>query len=132
MLIDIMKNGSLKTDIYLWKSKNIPGAQEKLQQNGDTTPGTEQDNQRFIKMMESIRFKTEIRPRPRPLEVLADSVYDDVTIAKSLRSRAIKSNIPNNTRNSKRRKRGIPTRFDEETYHYRGYRKILCIFENGI
>ena len=70
--------------------------------------------------MESIQVKTERRPRTRPLEVLVDSAYDNVAMRKYLRSRAIKSNIPNNTRNSKRRKRGRPTRFDKETYHYRG------------
>ncbi|MGB3907347.1 MAG: transposase [Methanomethylovorans sp.] len=82
--------------------------------------GKEHDSQHFIKIMESIQVKTERRPRTRPLEVLADSAYDNVAIRRYLRSRAIKSNIPNNTRNTKRRKRGRPTRFDEETYHYRG------------
>jgi hypothetical protein len=32
-----MKNGSLETDIYLWKSKNISEVQGNLQQNRDTT-----------------------------------------------------------------------------------------------
>jgi len=76
--------------------------------------------QHFIKIMESIQVKTERRPRTRPLEVIADSAYDNVAIRKDLRSRAIKSNIPNNTRNSKRRKKGRPTRFDPDSYSKRG------------
>ncbi len=70
--------------------------------------------------MEDIKVKTDGRPRTRPLEVLADAAYDDTEIRQYLRSRAIKSNIQINTRNSKRKKRGRPTRFDEETYYYRG------------
>ena len=70
--------------------------------------------------MDSIRVKTDARPRTRPLEVLADSAYDNVVIRKYLRSRAIKSNIPVNIRNQKNKKRGRPTRFEYESYHKRG------------
>ncbi|WP_321416923.1 transposase [uncultured Methanomethylovorans sp.] len=82
--------------------------------------GKEHDRQHFIEVMEDIKVKTDGRPRTRPLEVLADAAYDDTEIRQYLRSRAIKSNIQINTRNSKRKKRGRPTRFDEETYYYRG------------
>ncbi|WP_321420846.1 transposase [uncultured Methanomethylovorans sp.] len=82
--------------------------------------GKEHDRQHFIEVMEDIKVKTDGRPRTRPLEVLADAAYDDTEIRQYLRSRAIKSNIPINTRNSKRKKRGRPTRFNEETYYYRG------------
>lgn len=70
--------------------------------------------------MEDIKVKTHGRTRTRPLEVLADAAYDDVSIRQYLRSRAIKSNIPINIRNSKGRKRGRPTRFDQRSYLKRG------------
>jgi len=82
--------------------------------------GKEHDSQHFIEIMDSIRVKTDARPRTRPLEVLADSAYDNVVIRKYLRSRAIKSNIPVNIRNQKNKKRGRPTRFEYESYHKRG------------
>jgi hypothetical protein len=69
---------------------------------------------RRLKRWSDKSVKTNRKPRTRPLEVLADSAYDNVAIREYLRSRAIKSNIPNNTRNSKRRKRGRTTRFDED------------------
>ena len=70
--------------------------------------------------MESIRVKTNGRPRTRPLERLADSAYDTVVIRKYLRLRAIKSNIPINIRNRKYPKRGRPTRLEYELYRKRG------------
>ena len=70
--------------------------------------------------MDSIKIKTQRRPRTRPFEVLADSAYDNVAIRKYLRSRAIKSNIPVNIRNEKHRKRGRPSRFEYESYRKRG------------
>lgn len=82
--------------------------------------GKEHDSQHFIEIMESIRVKTDKRPRNRPLEVLADSAYDEVTIRKYLRRRAIKSNIPINIRNRKHPKRGRPTRLEYESYRKRG------------
>lgn len=69
--------------------------------------------------MEHIKVKTE-RPRTRPLEVLDDSAYDEVTIRKYLRRRAIKSNIPINIRNRKHPKRERPTRLEYESYRKRG------------
>ena len=59
-------------------------------------------------------------PRTRPVEVLADSAYDNTAIRHYLKSRAIKSNISTNTRNTKKRKRGRPTRFNPKTYIKRG------------
>ena len=70
--------------------------------------------------MELIKINTTAKPRTRPFEVLADSAYDNTAIRQYLRSRAIKSSIPINTRNSKRRKKGRPTRFDPDSYSKRG------------
>jgi len=84
------------------------------------SPGNEHDSKRFVEVMEKIRIKTERRPKTRPLQVLADSAYDNVSIRKYLRARAIKSNIPVNIRNEKHRKRGRPTRFEPQSYVKRG------------
>jgi transposase len=82
--------------------------------------GKAHDRHRFVDVMEDIKIKTSRRPRTRPLEVLADSAYDEVAIREYLRRRAIKSNIPVNPRNRKCPKRGRPTRFEYESYHKRG------------
>ena len=82
--------------------------------------GKTHDRQHFVEVMESIKVKTAGRPRTRPLEVLADSAYDDRQIRKYLRKRAIKSNIPVNIRNQKNPKRGRPTRFEYDSYRKRG------------
>ena len=70
--------------------------------------------------MDSIKIKSSRRPRTRPIEVLADSAYDNKDIREYLRSRLIKSNIPVNLRNQKKIPRGRPTRFEYESYHKRG------------
>jgi transposase len=70
--------------------------------------------------MESTKVKTTGKPRTRPLEVLADSAYDDKQIRKYLRQRAFKSNIPVNIRNQKNPKRGRTTRFEYDSYRKRG------------
>jgi transposase len=82
--------------------------------------GKAHDNQYFVQVMENIKVKTNRRPRTRPLEVLADSAYDERSIRKYLKSRAIKSNIPVNSRNQKYPKRGRPARFEYESYRKRG------------
>ena len=82
--------------------------------------GTEHDSQHFIEVLEDIKVKSRKRPITRPLEVLADSAYDNVAIRRYLRSRAIKSNIPTNIRNKRKRKRGRPTRFNHVNYSKRG------------
>nr|WP_292471380.1 transposase [Methanolobus sp.] len=63
------------------------------------SPENEHDSKRFIEVIQSIKIKTQRRPTTRPLEVLADSAYDNIVIRKYLKSRAIESNIPFNIRN---------------------------------
>jgi transposase len=82
--------------------------------------GTDHDREHFVEVMEDIKIKTPGRPKTKPKEVLADAAYDDVDIRQHLRSRGIQSNIPINPRNTKKRKRGRPTRFNPETYIKRG------------
>jgi len=82
--------------------------------------GKEHDRKHFINVLEDIKVKTDRRPRTRPHEVLADAAYDDADIRQYLRSRVIKSNIPVNIRNSKKKKRGRTTRFDSTSYLKRG------------
>ncbi|ADE35628.1 transposase [Methanohalophilus mahii] len=86
--------------------------------------GKEHDRNHFVEVMENIKIKTDRRPRTRPSEILADSAYDEITIRKYLRRRAIKSNIPINIRNRKYPKRGRPTRLGYELY-----RKIASRYE---
>jgi hypothetical protein len=82
--------------------------------------GKTHDRQHFVEVIESIKVKTTGKTRTRPLEVLADSAYDDGQIRKYLRKRTIKSNIPVNIRNQKNPKRGRPTRFEYDSYRKRG------------
>ncbi len=82
--------------------------------------GKEHDRNHFVEVMENIKIKTNKKPRTRPLEVLADSAYDEINIRKYLRRRAIKSNIHINIRNRKYPKRGRPTRLEYESYRKRG------------
>ncbi|MCD4737348.1 MAG: transposase [Bacteroidales bacterium] len=70
------------------------------------SPGNEYDSKRFIEVMETTKIETGRRPRTKPSEVLADSAYDNSNICGYLRSRLIKSNIPVNKRNQKKRRRG--------------------------
>jgi CRISPR/Cas system-associated protein Cas5 (RAMP superfamily) len=82
--------------------------------------GKEHDRQHFIEVMENIKVKTRWKTKEQDLLKFWQTLHTTMQKSAVLKSRAIKSNIPNNTRNSKRKKRGRPTRFDEETYHYRG------------
>jgi hypothetical protein len=52
----------------------------------------------------------------RPLKVSADAIYDTAKIRKYNRKRGIKSNIPVNKRNQKKKKRGRPIKTDKEEY----------------
>ncbi|WP_342765729.1 transposase [Methanohalobium sp.] len=81
--------------------------------------GNEHDSKKFVELMDSIKINTGSRPRTRPDEVLADSAYDTLDIRGYLRFRLIKSNIPVNPRNQKRRRRGRPTRFEPRSYQKR-------------
>lgn len=91
--------------------------------------------------METIKIETGRRPRTKPSEVLADSAYDNSNIRGYLRSKLIKSNIPVNKRNQKKRRRGRPTRFNPKSYTKRttierffgwlkmGFRKLAIRYE---
>jgi hypothetical protein len=52
----------------------------------------------------------------RPSKVSADAIYDTAKIRKYNRKRGIKSNIPVNRRNQKKKKRGRPIKVDKEEY----------------
>ncbi len=65
------------------------------------------------------------------IEVLVDAAYDDVQIRQYLRSRAIKSNIPINKSNSKRKKEEILDLMRNISLQ-RDYRTILCMVKDGI
>ncbi|MDD2498057.1 MAG: transposase [Desulfitobacteriaceae bacterium] len=56
------------------------------------------------------------RPVNRPSKVTADAMYDTAKIRKYNKRRGIKSNIPVNKRNRKKKKRGRPIKVDKEEY----------------
>jgi hypothetical protein len=81
----------------------------------------EYDSKRFIEVLEMVQIGIgKGRPRSRPLEVDADSAYDNKNLRSYLKQRGIKANIPCNDRNRKTPKRGRPIRFNGESYKNRG------------
>jgi hypothetical protein len=56
------------------------------------------------------------RPVNRPSKVTADAIYDTSKIRKYNRKRGIKSNIPVNKKNQKKKERGRPIKVDQEGY----------------
>ncbi len=55
-------------------------------------------------------------PVNMPSKVTADAMYDIAKIRKQNRKIGIKSNIPVNKRNQKKKKRGGPIKVDQEEY----------------
>jgi transposase len=79
-------------------------------------------------------------PITRPKLVNADAAYDSTDIREYNRKRGIKSNIPVNPRNCKKKKRGRPKKLDKDIYKGRSaverffswieaYKKILPRYE---
>jgi hypothetical protein len=88
-------------------------------------PGDKHDSVRFIDVVDGIRIERGVgRPISRPKELYADPAYDSNRIRAYLRHRGIRANIPLNSRNGRRPKRGKPCRFDEE-----GHRRVKSSVE---
>ena len=89
--------------------------------NTAVSAGNNHDSRIFKEIFSNIKIKiSRGRPHTRPKELLADSAYDTMEIRCYLRKRGIKSNIPKNRRNIKRRGPGRPTSFNDKSYMYRG------------
>ncbi|MGB9939370.1 transposase [Methanosarcina sp.] len=80
-------------------------------------PANKNDSTLYIPTLKNFRIKRPIgRPVNRPSKVTADAMYDTAKIRKYNRRRGIKSNIPVNKRNQKKKKRGRPIKVDQEEY----------------
>jgi hypothetical protein len=75
------------------------------------------DSTLYIPTLKNFNIK---RPVGRPVNissiVTADAMYDTAKIRKYNRKRGIKSNIPVNKRNRKKKKGGRPIKVDQEEY----------------
>ena len=75
------------------------------------------DSTLYIPTLKNFNIKRPVgRPVNRPYKVTADAMYDTAKIRKYNRRRGIKSNIPVNKRNRKKKKRGRPIKVDQEEY----------------
>ncbi len=75
------------------------------------------DSTLYIPTLKNFKITRPVgRPVTRPSKVTADAMYDTAKIRKYNRRRGIKSNIPVNKRNRKKKKRGRPIKVDKEEY----------------
>ena len=80
-------------------------------------PANKNDSTLYIPTLKNFEIKRPVgRPVNRPSKVTADKMYDTVKIRKYNRKRGIKSNIPVNKRNRKKKKTGRPIKVDKEEY----------------
>ncbi|RPJ71897.1 MAG: IS4/IS5 family transposase [Alphaproteobacteria bacterium] len=80
-------------------------------------PANKNDSTLYIPTLKNFKIKRPVgRPVTRPSKVTADGMYDTAKIRKYNRRRGIKSNIPVNKRNEKKKKRGRPIKVDQEEY----------------
>jgi hypothetical protein len=75
------------------------------------------DSTLYIPTLKNFKIKRPVgRPVTRPLKVSADAIYDTAKSRKYNRKRGIKSNIPVNKRNQRKKKRGRPLKIDKKEY----------------
>lgn len=80
-------------------------------------PANENDSTLYIPTLKNFKIKRLVgRPVNRPSKMTADGMNDTVKIRKYNRKRGIKSNIPVNKRNRKKKKKGRPIKVDQEEY----------------
>ena len=80
-------------------------------------PANKNDSTLYIPTLKNFKIKRPLgRPVNRPSKVTADGMYDTAKIRKYNRKRGIKSNIPVNKRNRKKKKIGRPIKVDKEEY----------------
>ena len=80
-------------------------------------PANQNESTLYMLTLKNFKIKRPVgRPVNRPSKVTADGMYDTVKIRKYNRKRGIKSNIPVNKRNRKKKKRGRPIKVDKEEY----------------
>jgi transposase len=80
-------------------------------------PANKNDSTLYIPTIKNFNIKRPVgRPVNRPSKVTADGMYDTAKIRKYNRRRGIKSNIPVNKRNTKKKKIGRPIKVDQEEF----------------
>ena len=104
-------------------------------------PANIHDSKLYIPTIENVRIVLPVgAPITRPKLINADAAYDSKSIRDYNRRRGIKSNIPVNPRNSKKRKRGRPRKLDKDIYKDRsaverffswieGFKKTIIRYE---
>ena len=72
-------------------------------------PANKNDSTLYIPTLKNFKIKRHVgRPVNRPSKMTADGMYDTAKIRKYNRKRGIKSNIPVNKRNRKKKKGSVP------------------------
>ncbi|KKG24146.1 transposase, partial [Methanosarcina sp. 2.H.T.1A.6] len=80
-------------------------------------PANENDSTLYVPTLKNFKIQRPIgRPVNRPSKVTADAIYDTDEIRKYNRRRGIKSNIPVNIRNRKKKKKGRPIKVDWDEF----------------
>ena len=75
------------------------------------------DSTLYIPKLKNFKIKRPVgRPVTRPSKMTADGMYDTAKIRKYNRKRGIKSNIPVNKRNRKKKKKGRTIKVDKNEY----------------
>jgi transposase len=83
-------------------------------------PADTHDSKTYKPTIDDFKIKNGVgRPITRPGVINADAAYDSCELRDYNRGRGIKSNIPENERNWKHRKRGRPKRFEPLEYTFR-------------
>ena len=107
------------------------------------SPANIHDSRLYLPIIENVRIKLPIgTPITRPHLINADTAFDSREIRDYNRRRGIKSNIPVNPRNTKKRKRGRPRKLDKVIYKGRyvverffswieGFKKICPRYEKS-
>ena len=105
------------------------------------SPANIHDSKLYSSILEYVKIKLPSGgPITRPSLINADAAFDSEQIRKYNRRRGIKSNIPVNPRNNKKRKRGRPKKLDQLVYKGRwaierffgwieGFKKVTHRFE---
>ena len=84
------------------------------------SPANIHDSKLYIPTIENIRIVVPVgAPRTRPELMNGDAAYDSKDIRNYNKRRGIKTNIPVNCRNTRKKKRGRPRKLDKVIYKAR-------------
>lgn len=84
------------------------------------SPANIHDSKLYLPIIENVKVKLPVgAPITRPRLINADTAFDSKDIRDYNRRRGIKSNIPVNPRNTKKKKRGRPRKLNKDIYKKR-------------